>query len=182
MNGTTDKCKPVYPHISKRGNKISLFKIWKEIQTNTEKNPLIQFIIIDPLTIYDYSRLHSLQRSLTKTFITQNMKRKKLGQIQRRISIRRLVRNFTIQFIIINLHTKYDNSSLHSFREIFDEIFHHSKYGKKEDRTYKQEKAIPRCNISFSTCIPNMITLATMVSQKSLKINFIIQSMERKKI
>ena len=29
--------------------------------------------------------------------------------------------------------TKYDYSSFHSFREIFDEKFHHSKYGKKEN-------------------------------------------------
>ena len=35
--------------------------------------------------------------------------------------------------IIINLHTKYDCSSLHSFTEIFDEKFHYSKYGKKEN-------------------------------------------------
>ena len=53
--------------------------------------------------------------------------------------------HLTIQFIIINLHTKYDNSSLHSFIEIFDEKFHHSKYGKKENRINigknKHEKA-----------------------------------------
>ena len=78
-----------------------------------------------------------LQQSLTKNFIIQNMERKKLGQIEGRISIRRLVRNLTIQFIIINLHTctKYDNSSLYSFTKIFDEKFKHSKYGKKENRT-----------------------------------------------
>ena len=50
-----------------------------------------------------------------------------------------------IQYIIINLHTKYDYSSLHSFTEIFDKKFHHSKYGKKENRTNtgknKHEKA-----------------------------------------
>ena len=74
------------------------------------------------------------------------------------------------KYIIIILHTKYDNSSLHSFTEIFtefqylkygkkenwtnsshslaeifDEKFHHSKYGKKENRTNtgknKHEKA-----------------------------------------
>ena len=75
------------------------------------------------------------QKSLTKNFIIQSMERKKIGQIQERISRRRLVRNPTIQFIIINLHTKYDYSSFHSFTEIFDEKFHHSKYGKKENQT-----------------------------------------------
>ena len=73
------------------------------------------------------------------------MERKKIGQIQGKISRRRLVRNPTIQYININLHTKYEYSSLHSFTEIFDEKFHHSKYGKKENWTNtgksKQEKA-----------------------------------------
>ena len=73
--------------------------------------------------------------------MTKNVERKK----NRRISRRRLVRNPTVQYIIINLHTKYEYSSLHSFTEIFDEKFHHSKYGKKEKRTNtgknKQEKA-----------------------------------------
>ena len=72
------------------------------------------------------------------------MERKKSGQIQGRISRRKLVRNPTIQYVIINLHTKYEYSSLHSFTEIFDEKFHHSKYGKKENWTNtgknKQEK------------------------------------------
>ena len=49
----------------------------------------------------------------------------------------KLVRNPTIQFIIINLHTKYDYSSLRSFSEIFDENFPYEKYGKKENLTNK---------------------------------------------
>ena len=84
------------------------------------------------------------QKSLTKNFIIQSMERKKIRQIQGRISRRRLVCNPTIQYVIINLHTKYDYSSLHSFTEIFDEKFLHSKYGKKENWTNtgknKQEK------------------------------------------
>ena len=85
------------------------------------------------------------QKSLTKNFIIQSMERKKIGQIQERISRKRLVHNPTIQYIIINLHTKYDHSSLYSFTEIFDEKIHHSKYEKKENWTNtgknKQEKA-----------------------------------------
>ena len=73
------------------------------------------------------------------------MERKKIGEIQGRTIRRRLVCNPTIQYIIINLHTKYDYSSLHIFREIFDKKLHHSKYGKKENWTNtgknKQEKA-----------------------------------------
>ena len=85
------------------------------------------------------------QKSLTKNFIIQSMERKKIGQMQGRISRKRLVRNPTIHYIIINLSTKYDSSSLHSFTDIYDEKFHHSKYGKKENWTNKgknkQEKA-----------------------------------------
>ena len=83
------------------------------------------------------------QKSLSKNFIIQNIERKKIRRLQGR-SRRRLVCNPTIQYIIINLLTKYDSSSLNSFTEIFDEKFHHSKYGKKENWTNtrnKQEKA-----------------------------------------
>ena len=84
------------------------------------------------------------QKSFMKNFIIQSMERKKIGQIQGRINRRRLVPNHTIQYTIINLLTKYDYSSLHSFTEILDEKFHHLKYGKKEKWTYtgknKQEK------------------------------------------
>ena len=52
------------------------------------------------------------QISLTKNFIIQSMERKKIGQIQGRISRRRLICNPTIQHVIINLYTKYDSSSL----------------------------------------------------------------------
>ena len=38
------------------------------------------------------------------------------------------------KYIIINLHTRYDYSSLHSFTEIFDKKNHYSKYGKKIER------------------------------------------------
>ena len=68
------------------------------------------------------------------------MERKKIGQIQGRINMRRLVRNPTIQNIIVNLHTKYEYSSLHSPTEIFKENIHHSKYWKerKSDK-YREE-------------------------------------------
>ena len=49
------------------------------------------------------------------------MERKKIRQIQGRISRRRLVRNPTIQHVIINLYTEYDSSSLQGCGEIFDE-------------------------------------------------------------
>ena len=69
-----------------------------------------------------------VEKSLMKNVILQSMDEKKIGQIQGRISRRRLVPNITIQQVIINLHTKYENSSLYGSWEIFDEIFHSSKY------------------------------------------------------
>ena len=90
--------------------------------------------------------------------------------------------------IIINLHTKYEYSSLHNFREIFDENFiiqslERKKIGQIQGKLAGEGWfAIPRYNKSLSTCTPNMNTLACTVSQKSLTKNFIIQSMERKKI
>ena len=72
------------------------------------------------------------------------MERKKIGQIQGMISMSRLVSNPTIQYIIINLHTKYDYYSLHDFTEIFDEKNPYSKYGKKENRTNTEKKSMRR--------------------------------------
>ena len=75
------------------------------------------------------------------------MEGKKIGQIQGRISRRRLVLNPTIQQVVINPYTKYDYSSLHDYGEIFDEKLHFSKYRRKENWTNtgknKQEK--PGC-------------------------------------
>ena len=61
------------------------------------------------------------------------MKRKKSGQIQGRISRRRLVCNPTIQHVIINLYTKCDSSSLQGCGEIFDEKMLRN-YGRTDGR------------------------------------------------
>ena len=155
------------------------------------RNPTIQYIIINLHTKYEYSSLHSFTEIFDEKFHHSKYGKKEIGQIQGRISSRRLVRNPTIQYIIINLHTKYDYSSLHSFTEIFDEKISSFKVWKerKLDK-YREEYvgegwfAIPRYNALLSTCSPNMTTgtLACTVSEKSLTKNFIIQSMERKKI
>ena len=90
--------------------------------------------------------------SLMKNVILQNMDWKKIGQIQGRKCRRRLVPNPTIQQAIINMHTKYEHSSLHGSWEIFDEKFHSSKYGWKENWTNtgknKHEKAGSQSQIS----------------------------------
>ena len=100
------------------------------------------------------------QKSLTKNFIIESTERKKIGQIQGRISRRRLVCNPMIQYIIINLHTKYDYSSLHSSTEIFDKKFHHSKYGKKENwtNTGKNKRRRLVCNPTIQHVIINLYT------------------------
>ena len=120
--------------------------------------------------------------------MTKNVERKKNTSIQGKRSRSWLVRNPTVQYIIINLHIKYEYSSLHSFREIFDENFiirsmERKKIGQIQGGISRRRLVRnPRYNTSLSTCIPNMNTLACTVSQKTLTKNFIIQSMERKKI
>ena len=56
-----------------------------------------------------------------------------------------MVLNPMIKQVVINLHTKYEHSSVHSCIEIFDEKCHSSEYGWKENWTntgkIKQEKA-----------------------------------------
>ena len=50
------------------------------------------------------------------------MEGKKIGQIKGQISRRRLVLNPTIQQVVINLHTKYEHSSLHTVRNFRNSI------------------------------------------------------------
>ena len=85
------------------------------------------------------------QKSLKKNFIIQSMERKKIGQLQEEKEGWEgwFQSHDTIHYYKPN--TKYDYSSLQMFTEIFDEILHYSKYGKKENRTNteknKHEKA-----------------------------------------
>ena len=99
------------------------------------RSPMIQYIIFNLHTKYDYPSLHCFTEIFDEKFHYLKYGKKKIEQIQGRISMRRLVRNLTIQCTIINLHTKYDYSSLHDLTEIFDEKFYYLKYGKKENRT-----------------------------------------------
>ena len=117
MDGRTDRCKPVYP--------LPIFQ-----------SAGINMSILDCMVV---------EISLMKTFTLQSMVGKKIGQMQGRISWRRLVLNPTIQQVIINLRTQYEHSSLIGYGEISDEKIHSSKYGRKEKRTNtrqnRQEKA-----------------------------------------
>ena len=149
------------------------------------------------------------QKSLTKTFIIQTMKRKKVGQMLGRISMKRLVCIPQFNTYIIILLTKYDHSSLHDFTEIqccgvlliwievgqgptalavgaaggcldiFSLIYHFSLLSPSLCET-------ARCRLKY--CLkgplnPNQPTnQPTTLSQKSLMKNFIIQNLGRKKI
>ena len=143
------------------------------------RNLTIKYIIINLHIKYDYSSLPSLTEIFDENFHYSEYGKKEIGQIQRRKIMRRLVRNPTIQYIIINLHIKYDYSSLHSFTEIFDEKFHDSKYGKKIGQIHGRisRRRLVR-NPTIQYIIINLLTKSDMVSQKSLMKNFIIQSME----
>ena len=67
-----------------------------------------------------------------KNVILQSMDGKKIRQIQGRVSRGKLVSNPTIQQVIINLHTKYENSSLHGCEKSLTKYFiHQSMKGKK---------------------------------------------------
>ena len=101
--------------------RISMSKLVSKIQYNTSSSTCIPNMNTLTCTVS--------QKSLTKNFIIHNMDREKIRRIHGRISMRKLVRNPMIQYNIINLHIKYDYSSLHSFTEMFDEKFHHYKYG-----------------------------------------------------
>ena len=116
------------------------------------------------------------------------MERKKIGQIQERISRRRLVRNPTIHYIIVNLLINMTTLACKNSQKSLTKTFiiqsiNERKNGQIQGRTRVEGWfAIQRYNTSLSTCLPNMTTLASTVSQKSLTKNFIIQSMARKKI
>ena len=67
--------------------------------------------------------------------------------------MRRLVRNSTIQYIIINLLIKYDYSSLHDFMEVFVKKFLYSKYGKKENWTNTEKNKYEKAGLQAQDTI-----------------------------
>ena len=85
--------------------------------------------------------------------MTKNLERKRKEQIKGRTNRRMSIFNPTTQLVIVNLYTKYEVSTFNGCGDIFDE-----KFGKKEKGTNIGECpfAIPRCNLSLWTCIPNM--------------------------
>ena len=96
-------------------------------------------------TKYDYPSLQSFTGIFDEKFHHSKYGKKENWSNTGKNKRKRLVFNPKIQYIIINLLTKYDYCSLHSFTEIFDEKFNHSQYGKIENWTNtgknKQEKA-----------------------------------------
>ena len=122
-------------HYSKYGKKENQINTGRNKQERADVcNPTIQYIIINLHSKYDYPSLHSFTEIFDKKFIILSTERKKIGQVQERISRRGLVCNPTIQHVFINLYTKYDSSSLHGYGEIFDEEIEGTD-GRKNGRT-----------------------------------------------
>ena len=111
------------------------------------------------------------QKSLTKNFIIQSMERKKIGQIQGRISRRRLVCNPTIQHVIINLYTKYDSSSLQGCGEIFDEKVLRN-YGRTDGMTDRCKPVYPPL-FQSGGIIKQMLAMLVCLPEKSFTMQLI---------
>ena len=134
------------------------------------RDSTIQYIIINLHTKYEYSSLHSFREIFDENFIIQSMERKKIGQIQGRISRRRLVCNPTIK--IINLYTKYDSSSLQDCGEIFDEKVLQN-YGRMDGMTDKCKPVYPplfqsggiTMTLTFDTHLTTLTHLVECFSQ-----------------
>ena len=74
------------------------------------------------------------QKCLTNSFIIGSMERKKIGQIQERISSRRLACNPTTQHNVTNLYTKYDYSSFHGLEKSLTKNLRGRTEGRTEGR------------------------------------------------
>ena len=85
--------------------------------------------------------------------LTKNLERKKKEQIQERTNRRMPICNPTLQLVIANLYTKFEDSILNGCGDIFDENF-----GEKEKRTNigknKQEKAHFQFHDTTCRCEP----------------------------
>ena len=126
--------------------KQTLFKIWEErkqlqgiINGRLVHSSTVRQVVSNMITEYDYSSLHGCGEILDEKFQYSKYERKIRETKQKRISRGRLVLNLKIQQVSINLYTKYDYSSLRRCGEIFQEKFHYSKYGRKEN-TGKNKK------------------------------------------
>ena len=76
--------------------------------------PTIQLVIVNLYTKYEVSILNGLTDIFDKNYSTESMERKKSEHIQGRTNRRRPVLYPIIQLVIVNLHTKYEVSQLHS--------------------------------------------------------------------
>ena len=81
--------------------------------------------------------------------MTKNLERKKKEQIQERTNRRMSICNPTIQLVIANLYTIFEDSILNGCGDIFDE-----KSGGKEKRTNKRKNKQEKAHFLFhdTTC------------------------------
>ena len=111
---------------------------------------MVKYIIINLHIKYEYSGLHSFTEIFEEKFHDSKYGKKENWTNTGKNKQEKAGSQSHDKYIIINLHTKYENSSLHSCTEIFDEKFHHLKYKKKENwintGKNKQEKAGSQSN------------------------------------
>ena len=73
----------------------------------------------------------NIRQNPVKNFILQSMAEKKIGQTQGTITRRRLVLNPRIKQVVINLHTKYEHSSMDVEKSLMKNFILQSMEGKK---------------------------------------------------
>ena len=78
--------------------------------------------------------------------MTRNLKRKKKEQIHERKNRTRPIFNLTIQFVVVNLYTKFKVSILNGCGDIFDEKVLRN-YGRTDGRT---DGTTDRCKPVYS--------------------------------
>ena len=86
--------------------------------------------------------------------LTKNLERKKKEQIQGRTNRRRPIFNPTIQYVIVNLYTKFEVAIFYGCGDTFYE-----KSGKKEKRTQgRTNRRMPICNPTIQLVVVNLYT------------------------
>ena len=82
--------------------------------------------------------------------LTKNLERKKTEQIKERTNRRMPICNLTIQLVIANLYTKFEDSILNGCGDIFDENSGDRKKNKyREEQTGEGPFSIPPYNLSL---------------------------------
>ena len=102
-------------------------------------NPMLLHFVVNQYTKFEVSILNGCGDIFDKK--SGEMERKKKEQIQERTNRRMPICNPTIQLVIANLYTKFEDSILNSCGDIFDEKSERKKEKRTNKGKNKQEKA-----------------------------------------